>query len=104
MTPQSVISDLIYVEKYHRSKKNPLTADIISRARSLIYSQSLALGTLETKNDERVMICLVSEIDYLTSELKRLRELLALHPELEVLNNVIAQNSNLSLNTSQSVA
>lgn len=104
MTPQSVISDLIYVEKYHRAKGNPLTADIILRARSLIHRQSLALGTLEIDNKDRVMICLVSEIDSLTSELKRLRELLALHPELEVLNNVIAENSDLSFNVSQSVA
>jgi hypothetical protein len=104
MTPESVISDLVYLEKYHRSSGNPLTADSILRARSLIYRQALALGTIENKNNDSVMICLVSEIHLITTELQRLRELVALHPEIDLLNNVLATNSEMSLNISQSVA
>lgn len=75
MTPQSVINDLIYLERYHRTHGAPLTADAVIRARTLIYKQSLALGTLDTDKPEAVMVTLVSEINGLFAELKRLQGL-----------------------------
>jgi len=75
MKPSAIISDLIYVERYHRSNGAPLTADIMIRARSLIRKQSLILGTLDENNPDPMMVVSVSEIDSLFVELKRLQEL-----------------------------
>lgn len=82
MTPQSVINDLIYLERYHRTHGAPLTADAVIRARTLIYKQSLALGTLDTDKPEAVMVTLVSEIDGLFAELKRLQSLVDKQTEM----------------------
>lgn len=82
MTPQSVINDLIYLERYHRTHGAPLTADAVIRARTLIYKQSLALGTLDTDKPEAVMVTLVSEIDGLFAELKRLQGLVDKQTEM----------------------
>jgi hypothetical protein len=82
MTPQSVINDLIYLERYHRTHGAPLTADAVIRARTLIYKQSLALGTLDTEKPEAVMVTLVSEIDGLFAELKRLQGLVDKQTEM----------------------
>ena len=82
MTPQSVINDLIYLERYHRTHGAPLTADAVIRARTLIYKQSLALGTLDTDKPEAVMVTLVSEINGLFAELKRLQGLVDKQTEM----------------------
>ena len=82
MTPKSVINDLIYVERYHRTNGAPLTADIMTRARALIHKQSLALGTLDTEKPAPVMVVLVSEIEDMTCELKRLQAFIDRQAEL----------------------
>ena len=75
MKPSVIIQDLIYVERYHRSNGAPLTADIMTRARSLIRKQSLMLGTLDENNPDPMMVVPVSEIDGLFVEMKRLQSL-----------------------------
>lgn len=82
MTPKSVINDLVYVERYHRSHGAPYTADIMVRARSLIHKQSLALGTLDTDKPEPIMVVLVSDIKNVFSELERLRAIAGEESEL----------------------
>jgi hypothetical protein len=85
MNPTIVCSDLIYVERYHRDHGAPMTADIMARARALIYKQSIALGTLKSEKDQ-VMVVLVSDIDKMTAELKYLREVLELIPHYSKIN------------------
>jgi hypothetical protein len=83
MTPQSVISDLNYVEKYHRSHGAPLTADAMCRAKAMIFKQATALGLLAVKNPgDEVMLVTVSEIEKLTNEIQRLQTLVDIQTSL----------------------
>lgn len=65
MTPESVISDLIYLERYHRSHGAPLTAEAITRARALIHRQQQMLGQSSLQVGEAVMAILVSDYESL---------------------------------------
>ena len=86
MTPQSIISDLSYIEKYHRSHGAPLTADVVLRAKSMIFKQASALGLI-TSNipGDEAMIVTVAEVEKLTTEIQRLQTLIDIQTSL--LNN-----------------
>lgn len=63
MTPDSVMSDLIYVERYHRTHGAPMTAEVLTRARALIYQQMQALGLMPVPKGQAVMTILVSDYE-----------------------------------------
>ena len=63
MTPPGIISDLIYVERYHRDHGAPLTADIMVRARTLIHRFQMALGQANVPQGDAVMVMLVSDME-----------------------------------------
>lgn len=69
MTPESVINDLIYVERYHRTHGAPLTAEIMTRARALIHRQQQALGSAPVAKGDAVMVVVVSEFEAVTNAL-----------------------------------
>lgn len=69
MTPDSVINDLIYVERYHRTHGAPLTAEIMTRARAMIHRQQQALGSAPIPKGEAVMVVQVSEFEAVTNAL-----------------------------------
>lgn len=83
MTPESVLSDLTYAEKYHRSHGAPLTADAMCRAKAMIYRQAIALGFLQVKNPgDEVMLVTVAEMQKLTDEIQRLNTLVDIQTSL----------------------
>lgn len=83
MTPESVISDLAYAEKYHRKHGAPLTADALCRARSMIFKQATALGLMSAKiPGDEVMLVTVAEIEKLTNEIQRLQTLVDIQTSL----------------------
>ena len=83
MTPESVISDLNYVEKYHRSHGAPLTADAMCRAKAMIFKQATALGLMAAKiPGDEVMLVTVAEIEKLTNEIQRLQTLVDIQTSL----------------------
>jgi len=83
MTPQTVISDLSYAEKYHRSNGAPLTADALCGAKAMIFKQAVALGLMAAKiPGDEVMIVTVAEVEKLTDEIQRLQTLVDIQTSL----------------------
>jgi hypothetical protein len=80
MTPESVINDLIYVERYHRTHGAPLTAEIMTRARALIHQQLMALGCLPIPKGHAVMTIMVADYERVhTALLEAHRALVAVY-------------------------
>lgn len=69
MTPDSVMSDLIYAERYHRTHGAPMTAEIMTKARAMIYRLQLALGQKPVPKGEAVMVVLVSDYEAISDAL-----------------------------------